>query len=369
MPFKITTMKKIFQILLLIASIKSFGQSGPVKLDNPLFRYRPRPVLKNADSANGGADSIFHFWVGGGLNYGLMNGSITNADNLTTTFAGTSAFGGDVQLAYFFGKSALFGVTAGVSYTSFAGKLTEDQYSITIDNAMTDNANPNRPPRPFTQIISLTKDAVAENVALHWLSLPVTVAFKGYFSNHAGYQLELGAVYTLHYGGIMNSTNGMFDYEAIYNYSDINRYEPGTNNPNANEAFKITKDMAAKYNMTGQQYLAFMGSSAGGSYPVGTGIQPSSVNSTATFASGDVGFLVRAGVSWYVNPVFFINASAFFQGSSFSNNNTAGYQLMNEKRNYNTLLNGISTMRCGIAGLRLSVSHALFYKAHKFKKR
>jgi len=355
-------MKKLFTILLLIAAAQSHGQAGTQKAHKPA--YPPAKLPQKGKNGKQIIDTVFNFWVSANLHCGLTNSSITNAGTLSTTFNSSAALGGDVQLAYFFGKSAVVGITAGLSWSSFSGKLTEDQYSETINGAMTDNANPNRPSRPFTQIISLTKDAVVEEVSLHSFSLPVTAAWRGYFSPRVGFQVEVGPVFNLHYTGTMNSTNAKFDYEAIYNYQDIGRYLPGTGNNNPAQAFEITKSMAAKYNMTGPQYLAYMGSAAGGSYPVGTGITPSSLNSSATFASGNISFLVRAGVSCYLSRVWSINVVAFFQSGSV-NNNTADYQLINEKKYYNTLLNGIANMHSSMAGLRIGISHALFYKTHK----
>jgi hypothetical protein len=322
-----------------------------------------------------------HFWIGAGAHAGIVNSSLSNTSNLqagqnalTTTFSGSASFGGDVQLSYFFGKSASFGLGTGIAYTTFSGKLTEDTYSSTF------SAKEISGPRAgtyYAQIVSLTNNApIVENITLSHLYIPITLIYKGKFSDNFGFQIEAGASYSLQYSGSMGSTNALFDFGARYNFNSTPIYEPGTtDNSNSGTgetgtSFEITKEMAAKYNMSVAKYFAMM--QTNGNYPVGSGIAPGSTTSTSSFNSGSLGFILRSGVTYYVSPVFNISALVYFESSNFTNAvPSGGYQLVGAynsgKPNYNSLLNGVSTMNNTQIGLRVSVAHALFYNVDKWK--
>ena len=311
-----------------------------------------------------------HFWIGGGVNGGMVNSSLKNGPDLTTTFKGSSAFGGDIHLSYFFGKTASFGISAGAAYSTFSGNLTEDVYNRSFsadDPRHTDAAGH---PTKYTQIISLTKGPVVESVSLSQLSIPVTLIYKGKFSDKFGYMLEGGVAYNLQYSGTMSSTDASFIYEAVYNYDKLPKKQPGTNDNNpAGQAFRITRDMATNvYKMDLQTYLTTMSSG----YPVGYDVKTfNSTNSSATFDNGSLSFLMRMGLTYNPSPVFSVSATVFFQSSTFNNTSAAAqdYKLINDatSRNYNTLLNGVSSMSNTLVGLRIGIAHTLFYNTDKWK--
>jgi hypothetical protein len=217
---------------------------------------------------------------------------------------------------------------------------------------------------------------LVENVTLSSLHVPVTLIYKGNFSNKFGYQLEAGVLYNLQFTGTMGSyKNANFNYEAVYNYQASPKNEPQTGSPDlgSNTSFNITIDQAAKaqYPTQGVAYLNLMGQN----YPVGGNKVPQASNSTATFASGSIGFLARAGVTYYVNPAFAINVMAYLQSSSY-NNNYANYQLITpfwagpkyaQPQYYTTLLNGLSQLTATQVGLRVGITHALFYNVGQWK--
>ncbi|HRH49204.1 MAG TPA: hypothetical protein PLP23_10655 [Panacibacter sp.] len=316
-----------------------------------------------------------HWVLSLGVNGGAFSSTVTESDLLNhydshlsnstndpTKFSGKSSVGGDLQLHYFFGPKADFGIGVGIGYQGMKGDIEKNNFSVQYKAQ--DNAVNGRPSVVYRQIITLL-NPIKEDVSINNLSVPVTLMYKTTFSKKIGFQIEGGIVYNLKFGNSIGSTNALFDREAIYKYtSDGTTVYDGNPTTPDQTSWLITKDQASKHSsvLTTEQYFQKMNTNG---YNVGLNESASSVTKKFDFDNGSIGLIVRPSVSYIVSNQFSLSLGFYYSSTSFSQN-ASGYKLIDEHLNYSSLVNGLSKMSVSSYGVRLSITQALFYNPAKW---
>ncbi|RYZ22346.1 MAG: hypothetical protein EOO16_09450 [Chitinophagaceae bacterium] len=311
------------------------------------------------------------WWVSGGLMVGQGNFSGTlrntsssyqqvNSDSFHTpglTYKAGSYFGGFIQVERYFGATANFGIGTGVAFSSMKATLSAESFRAQFKATSTIGS------RNFDYRQIITSNAPFEEQAkVTNVSIPILLIYKGHISKKLGFRIEGGVMVNMSAQTTMESTTGSFDYEAVYRFTGDNQsvYSATTG---AND-WLITRDFISLYNshdVTGQ-FEALKDYGVALNYKPGESQQ----NRTSDLKAG-IGILVRPAITYKINEDFGLNLGFFYSTTSMSGAG-GSYQLMNERKQYNTLLNGYDKLKVSNYGVSLSFTHSLFYPRARWKR-
>lgn len=329
-------------------------------LDN-LINTRPRWVL--TFGANTGVVTADFTNSASGYDYGGSN-TLQQADiNPASTFSGGKVVGGFGMLERYFGpkdKPANIGIAAGLAFNSLSGNVKKDTFHV--EYKAVDKSNNN-----FTQIISAAE--ISEEINISNVSVPIVAIYRGNFTKKTlGFKVEAGIALNLFYKSQMSSTNPRFDYEAIYKYGtsfpgDQDYFDPGGTADPDPTSWLITKDYIGKH--IGEENVVNYFERMNDNYPnIGLQKEPTSFNESATFQVG-VSFMFRPSISFYFKGSS-LNLGAYFIQTKFSQ--SGNYRLIDENKNYNTLMQGVSKASNSSYGIHISYSLPLFYYFSRWTK-
>lgn len=331
---------------------------------------RPRWVI--TIGANAGVVTANFTNAASGYDYGGSNTLPQADENPASTFSDGKVVGGFGMLERYFGtkdKPANIGIAAGLAFNSLSGTVKKDTFHVeyqAADKAYGDRKGGNS----FTQIISA--GAIEEKVTISNVSVPIVAIYRGNVTKTLGFKIEAGVAFNLFYKSKMNSTDASFDYEAIYKYDspfpdaeNQDYFDPGgTANPDPS-SWLITKDAVGKH--IGETNVKdYFNRMEANNYPVGLGIKPLSTNTnpSATFNVG-ISFILRPSISFYFGGAS-LNLGAYYIRTNFSQPGT--YRLIDENKNYNTLMQGVSKASNSSYGFHISYSFPLFYYFSRWTK-
>ena len=319
-----------------------------------------------------------HWMIVLGASTGLTTAKLTNAAgnylsnntsreiNPATTFATGRVIGIDLMGEHYFGKNSNFGIGAGFAFNSISTNIEKSAFRVEYKGV--DEGNGNRKGgNAYTQIISST-GSIREKVNISNFSIPAMAIYKGNVTKALGFKLEAGIALNLLYKSTMNSTNAAFDYEAVYKYGNTDPqdfFDPRTSLTATGydpTSWLITKDAVDRLNIDRLNYFNAM---QGNNYPVGLNQGPKNTNSSATFQPG-ISFIFRPSVSFYFNKGATLNLGVFYSITQLTQR--GDYRLINERGQYNTLMQGVSKASNTIFGIHISYSYSLFYYLSKWKK-
>jgi hypothetical protein len=300
----------------------------------------------------------------GNLSGTLRNGSAgyqqANTDSFRTpglTYKAGNYFGGFVQIERFFGSKANFGIGAGVAFSTMKATLSAESFRTQF------KATSSVGGRNFDYRQIITSNApFEEQVKLTNVSIPIMLIYKGDINRKLGFRIEAGAALSMSAQTTMEATSGTFDYEAVYRFTGDNGavYSPTTG---AND-WIITRNFIAIHG--GQdvygQFAALK------DYGVALDYKPGESQQSRTSAlKAGGGLMVRPAITYKVNEDFGLNLGFFYSSTSMTGG-SANYQLMNERKEYNTLLNGFDNLKTSSYGVTLSITHSLFYPRARWKR-
>ena len=228
-------------------------------------------------------------------------------------FSNGRSNGGEASLGYFFGHSRMFGIGLGASVFSQTGNLTMDNFHVEYQSWDAVHRD------SFRQIISSTK-AIADNMTITNVNIPIMLKFKHQFSNSIGFNADLGGMVNV---ALKNSysTNAAFNYEADYLTTDGHTYIYDNtqlgNNPND---WQITKANFLEHNPSQSQLTQYFDQKYANGYnvkldtAVGKGTAPK--NESINF-----GFIGRAAISYKLNYHIAIDLGGYYTYQMFKNSN------------------------------------------------
>lgn len=324
-----------------------------------------------------------HWWISIGAGGGTVTSTLSegalgyqnlitqNLKNSATKITGLNSFGGDVQVSYFFGQKASFGLGFGLAFNSMKGTIGKSEFAVQYE--ANDKGGQQRQASTYRQHITMNS-ALEEEFTVSNLRIPISLIYKSAGNKKLGFMLEAGIAYNLNYGASSSAPSGNFDYEAIYRYQGTGTtlganlaavYDNGATP--ANDSWLLTKAHVSRTNPTAN-LNDYLSRQKGNGYNVGLGENQFTSNLDGNFKNGAIGFFVRPAIMYNLSKVSSLSLGIMYEKTSFSNE-TTGYKLVDEgtgpglaNKAYNTLLNSLNKMDNSFIGLRLSFTHALFYK-------
>jgi len=307
-----------------------------------------KDIKRKEKAKNWKRDEQLSRWVidvnalGGILDQGLTkantNGNYLNGIDLNTgnlKFTNGMSFGGDVQLAYFLGRKAHWGIGTGLVYLYQQGDMTLDNFNVqyqSIDN--------------FGNIFrqwTTADQPVKEKLTITNVNIPLFLKYKNRFTKHSGFTADAGLVYNVKLENAYN-TNATFDYQAIYQYAN----EGGTHTvydynttPSPNDLL-VTKAQIAAHSGPASipsvlnQYRTQDGMNVGVNQPA------TNHTGSASFTQGTLGFMIRPAYSYYLSDKVAINLGVYYLYQPFANSVKPGYMLTNKIGDYNSVTNSVS---------------------------
>jgi len=314
------------------------------------------------------ADSLLSRWVVdlnllGGLasqTFTTANtaGNYLNGLNINTgqlTYTNGSAFGGDAQLGFFFGKKRHFGLGTGIMYMEQNGDAVLNNYHVEYQ-ATDGNGN------IYRQVV--TGNDLKEAVKSTNINIPLVLKYKTRFSKHWGFTADAGALFNVQMQNAY-TTGGSFDYEAIYKFTQS---DGGTTSiydnsptPSVND-WMITKAEFLKNNPNGNLQDYFNAKRALG-FNVGDGLAPGTHTGTTSYTAGSIGFLVQPSINYYLSNYVALNFGVYYMVQPFKNNAQSNYRLTDGINNYSSVLNNVTASTNQSYGLNAGVRF-FFCKKH-----
>lgn len=246
-----------------------------------------------------------------------------------------NAFGGDAQLGFFFGPNRHFGVGTGVLLMQQHGDAYLDNYYA--EYKATDGAG-----NIYRQVV--TGHDIRENVTSTNVNIPIVLKYKDRFSKHWGFTADAGALVNVQMKNAY-TTNGTFDYEAIYKF--VQNGDGGTTSvydnsatPSAND-WLITKAEFLRNNPNGN-YQDYINAKRALGYSVGQTISPTTRTGKTSYATGSVGLLIQPSISYYLSDHVALNFGGYYMYQPFKNNAEAGYRVTDGIGKYSSVLNSVT---------------------------
>jgi OOP family OmpA-OmpF porin len=275
-----------------------------------------------------------------------LNGINVNTGN--AGFHHGRAYGGDLQVGYFFGKNKNWGIGTGILYLRETGNITLDDFHAE-DQSVDNNGY------TFRQVVSA--NAIKEEIHIDNYNIPLVLKYKNRFSQHWGFTADAGVLFNVQ-AKSNYSTNATFDYEAIYKFvtnEGVNTPVYETSVIPADNDFLITKAHFSKNNPTGSVEDYFNQKSAAG-YNVGLGVKPKQQGGSSSYSQGSVGFILQPSLNYFFSDRVALNVGAYYINQTFKNEATASYTLTGKPGEYNTVVNSVDKVHTqsfgGNLGLR-----------------
>ncbi len=327
-------MKKIFFLLIAAnGALSAFAQTTDTPKHHRVW-FKP--------------DSMLTRWVvdvnavGGLLTRNMTvdntTGNYTNGINNNTgelKFSNGYSFGGDLQIGYFFGRKAHFGIGTGIQYLYQQGDLTLNNFMVQYQS--NDNNG-----TIFRQVIT-ANDKITEKITVSNINIPLLLKYKKRFTQRIGFTADAGIVYNLQEKNTYK-TNASFDYEAIYKYTNPPSGDPALYDNAVNPGptdFLVTKaGFTAHDNVN--DVNAFFNQQAQKGENVGLGVKPDTKKGSVSYLTGSVGFLIRPAVNVFLSDNVALNLGLYYQYQPFNNNIPSGYRLTDKVGSYNSALKTVS---------------------------
>jgi outer membrane protein OmpA-like peptidoglycan-associated protein len=280
-----------------------------------------------------------------GTSPNYLNGINVNTGN--AGFHHGSAFGGDLQVGYFFGKNKHWGIGTGILYLREKGNITLDNFHAVYQSV--DNNG-----YTFRQVVSA--NPIREEIRIDNFNIPLVLKYKNRFSKHWGFTADAGVLFNLQAKNTYN-TNASFDYEAIYKFvtnEGVNTPVYETSVIPADNDFLITKSQFSKNNPGSVEDYFNQKRAAG--YNVGLGVKPNQQEGTTSFAKGSVGFILQPSLNYFFSDRVALNVGAYYINQTFKNEATASYTLTGKPGEYSSVVNSVDKVHTqsfgGNLGLR-----------------
>jgi outer membrane protein OmpA-like peptidoglycan-associated protein len=279
-------------------------------------------------------------------NYANNIASLSNTGNLK--FSNGMSYGGELQLGYFFGNKAHWGIGLGYSYLYQTGDLILDKYDVQYQSR--DGMG-----NTFRQWVT-ADGPIKEKLVITNMNIPLVIKYKNRFSKRIGFTADAGIVYNLQ---VQNAytTNASFDYQAIYKYAQdqSGNYVPVYDNSATPEVhdWLITKAQISKHT-TGEVPDSFSSLRAQG-YNVGIGVSPDKKTGTTRYTQGSLGFIVRPAINYFFSDRVALNLGLYYMYQPVTNSTVHGYNLTNKLGEYSSLTNTVSSSVFQSYGLNLGV--------------
>lgn len=274
-----------------------------------------------------------------------------NSNTGTLKFNNGRAYGGELQIGYFFGHKRNWGVGLGFNYQQLSGELALDNFHVEFQS--TDFKN-----NIFRQVI--TAHNLVEKQDITSMNIPLVAKYKKRFSKHWGFTADGGLLFNVQ---MQNSytASGTFDYEAIYKFASGNQtvYDDAVT-PDANDYF-ITRDNYLKNNANGDVNKYFDSLRTLG-YNVGLNVKPGANTGKVSYATG-LGFVLKPSVNIFLSNSIALDLGLYYSYQQFRNNALNTYQLTNKVGSYNPILNSVST--AGVQSYGANVGVRIFFASRK----
>lgn len=334
-----------------------------------------------------------------GVSSGILNSTFTKANSgyniplnasvlasrgkdPVSVFSGGKSIGGEIMLESYFGEKKNIGLGAGLAFNSISGTIKKDEFHVEYMAEKNDESNTiSGPPastrnggNSYTQIITaITNLPIEEKISVSNFAIPIMAIYRGKLTGKLGFKVEAGIALNLFYKSTMSSTNARFRYEAVYKYSNPyssagsqDFFDPGTGGDGYlgfnKSSWIIMNDFVKLHTSDPKAYFDAL---EGAKYPVGWDVKPNTENKSASFSPG-VSFSIRPSICFNFNKGASLNVGVFYTNTSFSQ--SGNYRLINEKREYNTLMQGVSKTSNSNFGIHISYSYSLFYYLQKWTK-
>lgn len=264
-------------------------------------------------------------------------------------FDGGSSIGADVQLSYFFGRDARFGVGAGLLYLRQNARLRMDEFAV-------DYRSTDRNGNIFRQRIT-ANGPVEESFTAHNLSLPLLLKGRFPVNDRISFTADAGLLLNLQVSSDY-STNASFDYEAFYLFDADGKsiYDMGAEP--APESWMISRSNYEAHAKEGQTADAYFASFTG--YNVGISKKPASGSGKNGLQSMSLGFLIQPGVECRIGNRLYAAAGLYYLSQGFRSTEAGrSYRITDAVGSYNSLGGTLSALRTQSFGLSLGLKFAL----------
>ncbi len=370
-------MKKILFLLIAAHGASSaFAQTADpnVNADSARTSFVNDSIQNSLDSMKSriwAADSFLSRWVldvnglAGVLTHDITQANTfpnyTNGIKLNTgklKFTNGMSYGGDIQLGYFFGNKAHFGVGTGFMYLYQTGDLTLDQFNVQYQSV--DSRG-----NTFRQLITANRPVV-EKLEITNMNIPLMLKYKNRFTKRIGFNMDLGILYNLQLTNVYK-TNASFDYEAIYKYvpstngTDVAVYDNETN-PSVNSLL-ITKDAINRLNNGNNVADTFNFHRNVRGRNVGLNQEPDKKDGSTSYTQGSVGFMAQPSLSIFFSDRVALNLGVYYMYQPFTNSAKSGYRLTDKVGEYTSVTSSVTSNIAQSYGGNLG----LRYYLHKLK--
>jgi len=260
-----------------------------------------------------------------------------NINTGVLSFEKGSSLGGNLQLGYFFGRKANWGIGTGFMYLSQTGDLKLDNYHV--EYKATDDQS-----RVYRQII--TGNNVKERTTFTNMNIPLLLKYKKRFSRTLGFTMDLGPVFNLQMKG-STENRGTYDYEAIYRFTGsgpdgLPTVYDNSPTPLAG-SYLITREAALAASPGQDPEVWFASNRDAGFKTVGLGQKAANAKDETSYKSGSLGLYVQPSLSVYLSDHFALNFGLYYMYQSFTNDNKANYVFMGTNREYNSSLRNVTS--------------------------
>ncbi len=339
-------MKKI--ALLLLAAGGFFSASAQSKA----------PVANSTDSTRKDIDSLRPEWKAdsflshfvldfnlmGGLltqdlkaantypNYANYIGALTNTGNMK--FSKGVSYGAELQLGYFFGTKAHFGVGLGFNYLRQMGELSLDKFDVQYQSV--DGFG-----ETFRQWVT-ANHPITEKLEITNMNLPLVLKYKCRFTRRIGFTADAGVMYNLQMQNAY-TTDASFDYQAIYKHSfdkgDVPEYD---NNivPDKND-WMITKAQIGR--TAGSSPVDTFKSYRAQGYNVALNQAVDKNTGKTNYTTGSLGIILRPAVNFFFNDRLALNVGLYYMYQPVTNHVQNGYKLTDKVGEYHSLTSSVSS--------------------------
>jgi len=276
-----------------------------------------------------------------------------NVKQGTAKFENGSSYGIDLQLAYYVGKGANFGIGTGVMYMRQAGNIAYDNFQVEY-KAVDGNGD------TYRQILS-TAWPFKEKVHVDNINIPVVLKYRGKLSDRSGIAIDAGILYnvkmTYNY-----SSNAGFDYEAAYKFV-LTDGAPGfvyDNAPVPDANDWLLTEAAYNQSRTDGNARGYFASLQDQGYNVGLKELPAEKTGKSDYKSASIGFIIQPSYTYRIGKHSHLRIGAYYIMQSFDNtDNNAGFKLTDKIGAYNPLVNGVSETNNTSYGATVGVAFGL----------
>ncbi|NDC40384.1 MAG: hypothetical protein EBZ77_02380 [Chitinophagia bacterium] len=263
------------------------------------------------------------------------------------------SYGIDAEFGYFFGKRRKFGIGGGINYMMQNVDLTLDKFRV-------DYKAYDKQDYVYRQVVrSARNSSITEKLKITNINIPIALKYKKRFSTRIGVTADLGIMYNV---AMKNdwSTNGKFDYEAIYAFDSTTNY---SNTYYDKGATPDTKDWLITYDMYDRTHTmlsveGYFDSLRSRGKEVALGVKPTGTSGSINYTTGSIGFFFRPAVNIRCNKHIHFNVGAYFAYQSFNNKSVDNYRLIdNMGTKYSSMLNTVTNVTSTTIGINLGVRY------------